>query len=232
MNYVHNDLRDWVRRALDAVRRRCGDKAYVVWGAAISLLLFSQLASQHGLFELGDANFPLRPFALDYFSPWQERAAAGVDNVFIGVPRLAYYGSINLALFVFQNAQVAQWLWYSAVGLLGVVGAYRLASRLGAAAYAFPIALFYAFNLWSYDRVAQTPLFLAYQAAPLTLFLLLRASDRRRLIDVLVFGLSVVLVLPAFQIAYLVMLASVAVVLWALARRRTNLTVIGLLIAS
>lgn len=230
MKFVHDYVRMWILQTANLIAIRFRGKAYVLGAIVVSLLIFVPLVNQMGLFELGDANFPLHPFALDYFLPWQERAAAGVDNVFIGVPRLAYYGTINIFLFVVRNAQIAQWLWYAAVGALGVIGAHLLARRLGAARFAFPLALFYAFNLWSYDRVAQTPLFLAYESMPLTLYLLLVALERQRFRNALAFGLSVVLVLPAFQIAYLTLALSVIIVGYALARRRIHIATIGKLV--
>lgn len=223
MHFVHDIIRARIEAFVAAIRRIFGPKAYVLGAIAIPLVLFSQLANQKGLFELGDANFPWRPFPLDYFLPWQERVAAGVDNVFIGVPRLAYYASINVALAVFRNAQVAQWAWYTAVGALGIIGAYLLARRLSAGVLGFPLALFYAFNLWSYDRLAQPPLFLAYEAAPLAVYLLLRSLDRQRIADYLAFAVSVVLLAPALQIAYLVFALCAAIVLYEIIVRRVSL---------
>ncbi|MBV8371832.1 MAG: hypothetical protein JOY69_01105, partial [Candidatus Eremiobacteraeota bacterium] len=119
--------------------------------------VFFPLLDSRGLYEYGDANFPLNPFWLDYMLPWSGAASAGADNTFIGVPRLVYHLGINLLIATFHNLQVAQWLWYSAMSALGLLGAYLLARRLGAAVYSVPLAIFYAFNLWSYDRIAQGP---------------------------------------------------------------------------
>jgi hypothetical protein len=165
--------------------------------------VFFPLLDSRGLYEYGDANFPLNPFWIDYILPWSGAASAGADNTFIGVPRLVYHLGINVLIAVFHNLQVAQWLWYSTMTVAGLAGAFVLARRLGAGRYAVPLSVFYAFNLWSYDRVAQGPIYLAYQALPLAIWAFLRYLDRPRLASALYFGCSLLLVIPSPQISYL-----------------------------
>ncbi len=169
----------------------------------VPLGVFFPLLDSRGLYEYGDANFPLNPFWIDYILPWSGAASAGADNTFIGVPRLVYHLGINLLIGVFHNLQVAQWLWYSSMTTLGLIGAYLLARRLGAGLYAVPLAIFYGLNLWSYDRVAQGPIFLSYQAVPLAIYLFLRYLKRPTLAGALYFGCSLLAVIPAPQISYL-----------------------------
>ena len=125
--------------------------------ALLPFAVFFPLLDSRGLYEFGDANFPLNPFWIDYMLPWSGAASAGADNTFIGVPRLVYHLGINILISVFHNLQVAQWIWYSSMTVLGLMGAYCLARRLGAGLYSVPLAIFYALNLWSYDRIAQEP---------------------------------------------------------------------------
>lgn len=165
--------------------------------------VFFPLLDSRGLYEYGDANFPLNPFWLDYILPWSGAASAGADNTFIGVPRLVYHVGINLLIAVFHNLQVAQWLWYSSMTVAGLAGAFVLARRLGAGSYAVPLSVFYAFNLWSYDRIAQGPIYLSYQALPLAVWAFLRYLDRPRLASALYFGCSLLVVIPSPQISYL-----------------------------
>lgn len=181
-------------------------------------VLFPLLDSR-GLYEYGDANFPLNPFWFDYILPWSGAASAGADNTFIGVPRLAYHLGINLLIAVFHNLQVAQWLWYSSMAALGLIGAYLLARRLGAGLFSVPLAIFYSLNLWSYDRVAQGPIFLAYQAMPLAIYFFLRYLRRPALSTALYFGCSLLLVIPALQISYLAAAICLLVALRALLLR-------------
>lgn len=180
---------------------------YVYQRPALLVLLpfavFFPLLDSRGLYEFGDANFPLNPFWIDYILPWSGAASAGADNTFVGVPRLVYHLGINLLIATFHNLQTAQWIWYSSMSAVGLIGAYCLARRLRAGWYAVPIAIFYTFNLWSYDRVAQGPIYLSYQAIPLVVFLFLRYLQRPRLASALYFGCSLLLVIPALQIAYL-----------------------------
>src|SRR5215469_5687846 len=98
----------------------------------LPLAVFFPLLDSRGTYEFGDANFPLNPFWLDYMLPWSGAASAGADNTFIGVPRLVYHLGINLLIATFHNLQVAQWIWYSSMSVLGIVGAFCLARRLGA----------------------------------------------------------------------------------------------------
>lgn len=165
--------------------------------------VFFPLLDSRGLYEYGDANFPLNPFWVDYILPWSGAASAGADNTFIGVPRLAYHLGINLLIATFHNLQVAQWLWYSSMAALGLIGAFLLARRLGAGFFAVPLAIFYSLNLWSYDRVAQGPIFLSYQAMPLAIYFFVRYLRRPAISTALYFGCSLLLVIPALQISYL-----------------------------
>ncbi len=169
----------------------------------IPVIVFFPLLDSRGLYEYGDANFPLNPFWIDYILPWSGAASAGADNTFIGVPRLVYHLGINGLIATFHNLQVAQWLWYSSMSAVGLMGAYCLARRLGAGMYSVPLAIFYAFNLWSYDRVAQGPIYLSYQALPLVVFLFLRYLARPGVAAALYFACSLLLVIPALQISYL-----------------------------
>jgi hypothetical protein len=169
----------------------------------LPLAVFFPLLDSRGLYEYGDANFPLNPFWLDYMLPWSGAASAGADNTFIGVPRLIYHVVINLLIGTFHNLQVAQWLWYSAMSALGLMGAFALARRLGAGIYSVPLAIFYAFNLWSYDRIAQGPIYLSYQAMALVVYLFLRYLGRPGVANALYFACSLLLVIPALQISYL-----------------------------
>ena len=170
---------------------------------SIPVIVFFPLLDSRGLYEYGDANFPLNPFWIDYILPWSGAASAGADNTFIGVPRLVYHLGINGLIAAFHNLQVAQWLWYSSMSAVGLMGAYCLARRLGAGVYSVPLAIFYAFNLWSYDRIAQGPIFLSYQALPLVVFLFLRYLARPGVAAALYFSCSLLLVIPALQISYL-----------------------------
>jgi hypothetical protein len=172
----------------------------LVW---LPALIFFPLLSTRGLYEYADTNFPLNPFWIDYILPWSGAASAGADNTFVGVPRLAYHATIDFFIATIHNLQFDQWLWFSLEGALGIVGAFLLAKRLGAGRYAVPLSILYAFNLWSYDRVAQSLIFLSYQALPLALYLYLRYLDRPKLERALAFALSVVLIIPAPQMTYL-----------------------------
>jgi hypothetical protein len=165
--------------------------------------VFFPLLDSRGLYEFGDANFPLNPFWLDYMLPWSGAASAGADNTFIGVPRLAYHVIINVLIATTHNLQVSQWIWYSGMTALGLGGAYLLARRLGAGAYAIPVAIFYALNIWSYDRIAQGCIYLSYQALPLTVYLFLRYLGRPTLARALYFACSLLLIIPALQVSYL-----------------------------
>src|SRR5580698_48368 len=171
--------------------------------AWLPALVFFPLLNARGLYEFADTNFPLNPFWLDYILPWSGAASAGADNTFVGVPRLVYHVTIDALIATFHNLQLGQWLWFSAEGALGIVGAFLLARRLGAGRYAVPLSIFYTFNLWSYDRVAQSLIFLSYQALPLSLYLYLRFLQRPQLDRALYFALSVLLLIPAPQITYL-----------------------------
>ncbi|MGA8533276.1 MAG: hypothetical protein WB615_04130, partial [Candidatus Tumulicola sp.] len=177
----------------------------------LPLAVFFPLLDSRGLYEYGDANFPLNPFWIDYLLPWSGAASAGADNTFIGVPRLVYHLGINGLIATFHNLQVAQWLWYSAMSSVGLMGAWALARRLGASVYSVPLAVFYTFNLWSYDRIAQGPIYLSYQALPLVVFLLLRYLARPRLAAALYFACSLLLVIPALQISYLAALVCLGI---------------------
>jgi hypothetical protein len=169
----------------------------------IPVVVFFPLLDSRGLYEYGDANFPLNPFWIDYMLPWSGAASAGADNTFIGVPRLVYHLGINGLISTFHNLQMAQWLWYSSMSALGLMGAFCLARRLGAGVYSVPLAIFYAFNLWSYDRIAQGPIYLSYQALPLVVYLFLRYLARPGVASALYFSCSLLLVIPALQISYL-----------------------------
>ncbi|HEY1656463.1 MAG TPA: hypothetical protein VGF86_15280 [Candidatus Tumulicola sp.] len=173
--------------------------------------VFFPLLDSRGLYEYGDANFPLNPFWVDYMLPWSGAASAGADNTFIGVPRLVYHLGINLLIGVFHNLQVAQWLWYSSMAALGLIGAFLLVRRLGAGIYSVALAIFYGLNLWSYDRVAQGPIFLSYQAVPLAVYLFLRYLKRPGLAGALYVGCSLLLVIPAPQISYLAALVCLGI---------------------
>jgi hypothetical protein len=171
--------------------------------ALLPAAIFFPLLNARGLYEYADTNFPLNPFWIDYILPWSGAASGGADNTFVGVPRLVYHVAIDVLIATFHNLQLSQWLWFSAEGALGIVGAFLLARRLGAGRYAVPLSIFYTFNLWSYDRVAQSLIFLSYQALPLSLYLYLRFLERPRLDRALYFALSVLLLIPAPQITYL-----------------------------
>jgi hypothetical protein len=171
--------------------------------ALLPAAIFFPLLSARGLYEYADTNFPLNPFWIDYILPWSGAASGGADNTFVGVPRLVYHVAIDALIATFHNLQFSQWLWFSAEGALGIVGAFLLARRLGAGRYAVPLSIFYTFNLWSYDRVAQSLIFLSYQALPLSLYLYLRYLQRPRLDRALYFALSVLLLIPAPQITYI-----------------------------
>ena len=185
--------------------------SYPTFLALLPFAVFFPLLDSRGLYEFGDANFPLNPFWSDYLLPWSGAASAGADNTFIGVPRLVYLLGINLLIATFHNLQVAQWIWYSAMTVLGLLGAYCLARRLRAGLYAVPLAIFYAFNLWSYDRIAQGPIYLSYQAMPLVVFLFLKYLARPRLASALYFACSLLLVIPALQVTYLTALICLAI---------------------
>lgn len=165
--------------------------------------VFFPLLDSRGLYEYGDANFPLNPFWIDYVLPWSGAASAGADNTFIGVPRLAYHAGINILIATFHNLQVAQWLWYSSMAAVGLIGAFLLARRLGAGPFSVPLAIFYSLNLWSYDRVAQGPIFLSYEAMPLAIYFFVRYLRRPAFSSALYFGCSLLLVIPALQVSYL-----------------------------
>lgn len=171
--------------------------------AIVPLAVFFPLLDSRGLYEYGDANFPLNPFWVDYILPWSGAASAGADNTFIGVPRLVYHLGIDALIATFHNWQMAQWIWYSSMSALGLFGAFALARRLGAGIYSIPLAIFYAFNLWSYDRIAQGPIYLSYQAMPLVIYLLLRYLARPSVAAALYFACSLLFVIPALQISYL-----------------------------
>lgn len=169
----------------------------------LPLLIFLPLLDYRGLYEFGDANFPLNPFWLDYMLPWSGAASAGADNTFIGVPRLAYHVIINVLIATTHDLQVSQWIWYSFMTALGLGGAYLLARRLGAGIYAVPLAIFYACNIWSYDRIAQGCIYLSYQALPLAIYLFLRYLGRPTIARALYFACSLLFIIPALQISYL-----------------------------
>ncbi len=179
--------------------------------ALLPFAVFFPLLDSRGLYEFGDANFPLNPFWIDYMLPWSGAATAGADNTFIGVPRLVYHLGINLLIAVFHNLQVAQWIWYSSMTVLGLMGAYCLARRLGAGIYSVPLAIFYALNLWSYDRIAQGPIYLSYQALPLVVFLFLKYLRRPSLATALYFACSLLFIIPALQISYLAAIVCLAI---------------------
>jgi hypothetical protein len=174
--------------------------------AWLPALVFFPLLNSRGLYEFADTNFPLNPFWLDYILPWSGAASAGADNTFVGVPRLVYHVTIDALIATFHNLQFGQWLWFSAEGALGIVGAFLLARRLGAGRYAVPLSIFYALNLWSYDRVAQSLIFLSYQALPLAVYLFVRYLDRPKLDRALYFALSILLIIPAPQITYIALI--------------------------
>jgi hypothetical protein len=174
--------------------------------AWLPALVFFPLLNARGLYEYADTNFPLNPFWLDYILPWSGAASAGADNTFVGVPRLVYHVTIDALIATFHNLQLGQWLWFSGEGALGIVGAFLLARRLGAGRYAVPLSIFYTLNLWSYDRVAQSLIFLSYQALPLAVFLFLRYLDRPRLDRALYFALSILLIIPAPQMTYIALI--------------------------
>ncbi|HEY1977494.1 MAG TPA: hypothetical protein VGG89_13145 [Candidatus Baltobacteraceae bacterium] len=169
----------------------------------LPLAIFFPLLDNRGLYEFGDANFPLNPFWLDYMLPWSGAASAGADNTFIGVPRLAYHVIINVLIASTHNLQVSQWIWYSGMTALGLGGAYLLARRLGAGIYAIPLAIFYACNIWSYDRIAQGCIYLSYQALPLAIYLFLRYLGRPTVARALYFACALLFIIPALQISYL-----------------------------
>jgi hypothetical protein len=182
--------------------------------AFLPFAVFFPLLDSRGLFEFGDANFPLNPFWIDYILPWSGAASAGADNTFIGVPRLVYHVGIDVLIATFHNLQVAQWLWYSSMSVLGLAGAYLLARHLRAGVYSVPLAIFYTFNLWSYDRIAQGPIYLSYQALPLVVYLFLKYLARPQIASALYFACSLLFVIPALQVSYLA-----AVVCFAIAVR-------------
>jgi hypothetical protein len=221
-------------RWLNAFVRR---HALLLTAVVVPLLICSPLLSSKGLFEFGDANFPLRPFPLDYFLPWQGASDGGVDNVLIGLPRFAYYAGINLAEFATWSLQAAQWLWYSLLLATGVVGGSLLARRLGAGASSIPLGLFWAMNVWSYDRVAQGPIFMAYQAMPLVLLLFIRYLDTGRLYFAGLFALSVFLVTPSLQASYLAITSCLAIAAYFVATRDgrvvvfTRIAIAGIVVA-
>lgn len=167
------------------------------------LAIFFPLLDSRGLYEFGDANFPLNPFWLDYILPWSGAASAGADNTFIGVPRLFYHVTIDVLIATTHNLQVSQWIWYSLMTAIGLGGAFLLARRLGAGMYAIPLALFYACNIWSYDRIAQGLIYLSYEALPLVVFLFLRYLERPKVSSALYFACSLLLIIGALQISYL-----------------------------
>jgi hypothetical protein len=174
--------------------------------AWLPALVFFPLLNARGLYEYADTNFPLNPFWLDYILPWSGAASAGADNTFVGVPRLVYHVTIDVLIATFHNLQFGQWLWFSAEGALGITGAFLLARRLGAGRYAVPLSIFYALNLWSYDRVAQSLIFLSYQALPLAVYLFVRFLDRPKLDRALYFAASILLIIPAPQMTYIALL--------------------------
>lgn len=177
----------------------------------LPLAIFFPLLDSRGLFELGDANFPLNPFRIDYILPWSAAGFAGADNTFVGVPRLVYHVVINLLIVTTHNLQVSQWIWYSSMAALGLGGAFLLARRLGAGIYAVPLAIFYALNLWSYDRIAQGPIFLSYQAMPLVVYLFLRYLSAPSVARALYFGCSVLVLIPSLQVCYLAVVICLAI---------------------
>lgn len=195
--------------------------------------IFFPLLDNRGLYEFGDANFPLNPFWLDYMLPWSGAASAGADNTFIGVPRLAYHVIINLLIATTHNLQVSQWIWYSGMTALGLGGAYLLARRLGAGLYAIPLAIFYACNIWSYDRIAQGCIYLSYQAVPLAIYLFLRYLGRPTIARALYFACSLLFIIPALQISYLAALICGLIALRQLALRgwRVLLHLAGIAVA-
>lgn len=181
--------------------------------------VFFPLLDSRGLYEYGDANFPLNPFWIDYILPWSGAATGGADNTFIGVPRLTYHVGINVLIATFHNLQVAQWLWYSSMAAVGLIGAFLLARRLGAGLFSVPLAIFYSLNLWSYDRVAQGPIFLSYQAMPLAIYFFLRYLRKPAFSTALYFSCTLLLVIPALQISYLAAAICLLVALRAIAIR-------------
>ena len=147
--------------------------------ALLPFAVFFPLLDSRGLYEFGDANFPLNPFWVDYMLPWSGAASAGADNTFIGVPRLVYHLGINVLIATSSTTcRSRSGSGTRGMSALGLTGAYVLARRLGAGAFSVPLAIFYAFNLWSYDRIAQGPIYLSYQALPLVVYLLLRYLAR------------------------------------------------------
>lgn len=186
---------------------------------ALPLAVFAPLLSSYGLFESGDANFPLKPFPLDAVLPWDATTSAGADNVFVGVPRLVYHLVINVLMAISYDRQEAQWLWYSCMVWLGLTGAFLLARRLGAGRYAVALAVFYAFNLWVYDRISQGPLILSYQALPLVVYLFLKYLSQRTVANALYFSCAVILVIPSLQVCYLAVLVCIGIAAWTLARQ-------------
>jgi hypothetical protein len=179
----------------------------------LPLAVFFPLLDSRGLYEFADANFPLHPFWIDYILPWSGAASAGADNTFVGVPRLIYHVVIDVLIATFHNLQVAQWLWYSAMVALGLSGAFLLARRLGAGPYSVPLAIFYALNLWSYDRIAQSLIFLSYQALPLAVYLLLRYLKKPGVDSALYFACSLLLVIPSPQVSYLAAVICIGIAL-------------------
>lgn len=177
----------------------------------LPLAVFFPLLDSRGLFELGDANFPLNPFRIDYILPWSAAGFGGADNTFVGVPRLVYHLGINLLIVTTHNLQVSQWIWYSAMTALGIGGAFKLGRRLGAGIYAVPLAVFYALNIWSYDRIAQGPIYLSYQAMPLVVYCLLRYLGRPSVARALTFGVTVLFVIPSLQVCYLAVVMCLAI---------------------
>ncbi len=185
----------------------------------LPIAVFFPLLNSRGLFELGDANFPLNPFRIDYILPWSAAGFGGADNTFVGVPRLIYHLSINLLIVTTHNLQVSQWVWYSSMAALGLTGAFLLARRLGAGIYSVPLAIVYALNIWSYDRIAQGPIFLSYQATPLAVYFFLRYLARPSVARALYFGCSVLVLIPSLQVCYLAVVICLGIAIYDVAMR-------------
>jgi hypothetical protein len=183
---------------------------------AVPLLLFLDLGRLPGTFELGDADFPFRPYPITTFLPWNPTSFLGFDNTFTAIPRAAYLLLMNASLSVVRSPQLAQYVVYIAIGIIGVSGAYRLARDLGSGRVAsLAIATLFAFNPWSSDRIGQTSLIMAFMATPWLLWALRRTIVRPSAVAYAAAALSSVVVIGSLQMTYLfVMTAVVFGVVW------------------
>lgn len=173
--------------------------------AVILLVVCGPLLTGPGFYAFGDADFPIRPWPLSNFLPFDAQSNLGYDNVYIGLPRILFLFFENMLFYVFHSTAAVSFGVYFAFMFLGMWGAYKLLRCLGAEPLIAGLAgALYVLNPWVAARVSQAPVILVYMAVPAFYASLIGLLRRPSFAQAAALGILAPVLLCAPNITYIV----------------------------